>query len=82
MNDETLKENIENLVIGANIMKITRIDRYRNPNRIKRKVLLDTDQVKNKPRHIVDRIEDAVEALDVIEKWADRQLTRICDIIT
>jgi hypothetical protein len=63
-------------------MKITRIDRYRNPNRIKRKVLLDTDQVKNKPRHIVERIEDAVEALSAIDEWLDKKLTNICDIIT
>jgi hypothetical protein len=62
-------------------MKITKVSTYRNPDRIKRRVLLDTDQPKNRPRNIVERIEEALEYLSRVEHRVDNLLTRICDYI-
>jgi hypothetical protein len=62
-------------------MKITKIIRYRNPDRVSRKVLLDTDTPKNRNKDIADRIDDTLNVLDMIEKKTDRLLTGVCNFI-
>ena len=69
-------------------MKITKLTNYpyykdgHFINRVRRKVLLNTDEPKNRPRSIADRIEEALEYLDRAEKRFDNLLHRICDIIS
>jgi hypothetical protein len=56
-------------------MKITKIIRYRNPDRVY------TDTPKNRNKDIADRIDDTLNVLDMIEKKTDRLLTSVCNFI-
>ena len=55
-------------------MQITRVNTYKNPDRVRRKVLLDSDRLKEKARGIFYRIEDANEHID-------NKIDRACQII-
>lgn len=62
-------------------MQITKITKHTNPDRVSRKVLLDTDAPKNRNKNIADRIDATLNVLDMIEKKTDRLLTRVCNFI-
>jgi hypothetical protein len=67
------------------ITKLTNYHRYKDGryiNRVRRKVLYDTDSPKNRSKGIVERIEDAKEALRLLEECTDRRLSRLIDLIT
>jgi hypothetical protein len=52
-------------------MTITKLNYYKNPDRITRKVLLDTDRVKEKVKQLPERIED-------INVLVDGKIDRFC----
>lgn len=59
-------------------MTITRLNYYKNPDRVIRKVLLDTDRLKERIKQLPERI---VELNDWVDDKIDKVCGRIVDLI-